>query len=258
MDKNVKKAKILIGSGDDAFRIECAANLKQLGYGCLCTATGTSGVLRTIGAEFPDIILLDSRLPGGDVIELIRDIHSLISAPAVLLADDYGNQNLFYEATEEGAEFCMVKPLEYDRLDERIERLLVHRVSQTMGIGQGGANSQKELEMQITKILHEIGVPANIRGYRYLRMAILLTVMDGDNINPKAKILYPSIAKLFNSTYSRVERAIRHAIEVAWDRGDSEILYDYFGYTVQSKKGKPTNSEFIALIADRIRLINKS
>ncbi|MGM9637129.1 MAG: sporulation transcription factor Spo0A [Eubacteriales bacterium] len=257
MDNNVKKAKILIGSGDDAFRIECVTNLKRLGYGSLCMASDINGVLRTIGAEFPDMVLLDSHLPGGDVIGLIRDICSLIAAPAILFVDNFGNQKLFYEATEEGAEFCLTKPIEYDRLDERINRLMVKRESQFTEIGRNSSVSQRELEIQITKILHEIGVPANIRGYQYLRMAILLTVMDGDDISPKTKVLYPSIAKLYNATYSRVERAIRHAIEVAWDRGDAEVLYEYFGYTVQNCKGKPTNSEFIAMIADHIRLVNK-
>lgn len=257
MDTNVRKAKILIGCGDNASRIEYVTNLKRLGYGSLCMATDTSGVLRTIGNEFPDIVLLDSHLPGGDVIVLIRDIRSLIAAPAILFVDDFGNQRLFYEATEEGAEFCLTKPIEYERLDERIGRLMVRREGQSMGIGRNSPVTQRELEMQITKMLHEIGVPANIRGYQYLRMAILLTVMDGDSISPKAKVLYPSIAKLFNATYSRVERAIRHAIEVAWDRGDADVLYEYFGYTVQSTKGKPTNSEFIAMIADHVRLANK-
>ena len=111
-----------------------------------------------------------------------------------------------------------------------------------------------DIESQVTKIIHQIGVPAHIKGYQYLRTAILLTIQDSDIINSVTKVLYPSVAKKYATTTSRVERAIRHAIEVAWDRGDLETLQRYFGYTVNSAKGKPTNSEFIAMIADRIRL----
>ena len=110
------------------------------------------------------------------------------------------------------------------------------------------------MEAQVTKIIHQIGVPAHIKGYQYLRAAILMTIEDSDIINSVTKVLYPSVAKKFSTTTSRVERAIRHAIEVAWDRGDIETLNSYFGYTVQNSRGKPTNSEFIAMIADNLRL----
>ena len=114
-----------------------------------------------------------------------------------------------------------------------------------------------ELESEITELLHEIGIPAHIKGYQYLREAIIMTVENMDVINAVTKILYPEVAKRFNTTASRVERAIRHAIEVAWDRGDLETLQKYFGYTVSNAKGKPTNSEFIAMIADRLQLQRK-
>ena len=114
-----------------------------------------------------------------------------------------------------------------------------------------------DLEAMVTDILHEIGVPAHIKGYQYLREAIIIAVQDMEVINAVTKVLYPEVAKRFHTTPSRVERAIRHAIEVAWDRGDLETLQGYFGYTVNSAKGKPTNSEFIAMIADRIRLQSK-
>ena len=116
---------------------------------------------------------------------------------------------------------------------------------------------QESLERQVTAIIHEIGVPAHIKGYQYLREAITLTVEDMEVINAVTKVLYPAVARRFNTTASRVERAIRHAIEVAWDRGDLETLQKYFGYTVSNAKGKPTNSEFIAMIADRISLQRK-
>jgi two-component system response regulator (stage 0 sporulation protein A) len=114
-----------------------------------------------------------------------------------------------------------------------------------------------ELEMRVTSIIHDIGVPAHIKGYQYLREAIIMTVNDMDTINAITKVLYPTVAKRYKTTSSRVERAIRHAIEVAWDRGDVEVLNSFFGYTVSNIKGKPTNSEFISMIADRIRLEQK-
>ena len=115
-----------------------------------------------------------------------------------------------------------------------------------------------DIETQVTKIIHQIGVPAHIKGYQYLRCAIMMTIDDNDVINSVTKVLYPTVAKKYQTTTSRVERAIRHAIEVAWDRGDVDTLNSFFGYTIQNSRGKPTNSEFIAMIADNLRLKYKS
>ena len=119
------------------------------------------------------------------------------------------------------------------------------------------AHETSDLEAVVTEIIHEIGIPAHIKGYQYLREAIIITINDMDAINAVTKVLYPDVARKFGTTPSRVERAIRHAIEVAWDRGDIEVLQRYFGYTVSGLKGKPTNSEFIAMIADRLYLQRK-
>ena len=123
---------------------------------------------------------------------------------------------------------------------------------------RGRRLSENELELMVTEIIHKIGIPAHIKGYNYLRDAIILSVKDSEMINSVTKLLYPTIAKNFKTTSSRVERAIRHAIEVAWDRGDVEVLEAYFGYTVQNQRGKPTNSEFIAMISDNLRLSMKN
>ena len=120
-----------------------------------------------------------------------------------------------------------------------------------------GSDDDADLETQVTKILHKIGVPAHIKGYQYLRTAIIMTVENNNLINSVTKILYPSVAKTYETTSSRVERAIRHAIEVAWDRGDLDVLNSYFGYTIQNERGKPTNSEFIAMISDNLHLKNR-
>ena len=143
----------------------------------------------------------------------------------------------------------MTKPCRMDSITERIRLLRVG--------GLEAAPSRQSLETLVTAIIHEIGVPAHIKGYQYLREAILIAVEDMDVINAVTKVLYPEVAKRFGTTASRVERAIRHDIEVAWDRGDLETLQRYFGYTVNSAKGKPTNSEFIAMIADRLQLQQK-
>jgi two-component system response regulator (stage 0 sporulation protein A) len=145
-----------------------------------------------------------------------------------------------------GAALCLLKPIDAASLAEHLLSLNHDRISREERI--------PDIEAQVTKIIHQIGVPAHIKGYQYLRTAILLTVRDSDIINSVTKILYPTVAKKYQTTTSRVERAIRHAIEVAWDRGDVDTLNSYFGYTIQDQRGKPTNSEFIAMIADNLRL----
>jgi two-component system response regulator (stage 0 sporulation protein A) len=145
-----------------------------------------------------------------------------------------------------------MKPFDFSSLCEHIST--IYRVRREHLGYQGDIPSHDDIESQVTKIIHQIGVPAHIKGYQYLRTAILMTISDNDIINSVTKILYPSVAKKYSTTTSRVERAIRHAIEVAWDRGDVDTLNDFFGYTVQNNRGKPTNSEFIAMIADNLRL----
>ena len=165
-------------------------------------------------------------------------------------------QNIFMEATNGGADLCMLKPYNIESLCEHISSLMVSRAKGDMeqGIVRDSSERTPDIAAQVTKIIHQIGVPAHIMGYQYLRTAILLTVKDSDIINSVTKELYPSVAKKYQTTTSRVERAIRHAIEVAWDRGDVDTLNSYFGYTIQNNRGKPTNSEFIAMIADNLRL----
>lgn len=153
-----------------------------------------------------------------------------------------------------GAAYCFIKPINCATLAERIKSFCVNSLSAADSKTQNDTN----LEVVITDIIHQIGVPAHIKGYHYLREAIMMAVDDIDIMNSVTKCLYPSVAKKHGTTSSRVERAIRHAIEVAWDRGDVDVLNSYFGYTIHSGKGKPTNSEFIALIADKLRVNMKT
>ena len=154
----------------------------------------------------------------------------------------------------------MQKPFEYSILIERIARIYKNRQSAYKNQMMNGIRYSQEpgdLETQVTEIIHKIGVPAHIKGYQYLRTAIMMTVEDNDLINADTQVRYPAVAKKYQATASRVERAIRHAIEVAGDRGDIDTLNAFFGYTIQNERGKPTNSEFIAMIADNMRLKNK-
>ena len=158
-----------------------------------------------------------------------------------------------------------MKPLDYNNLLDRIGKLCETHRTLSMPQRYGSveqhfpvSDTNDSMEAQVTQMIHQIGVPAHIKGYQYLRCAIMLAVDNDDMINAVTKILYPTVAKKYRTTSSRVERAIRHAIEVAWDRGDIEVLTSYFGYTIHTGRGKPTNSEFIALLADKLRLMNKT
>ncbi len=197
-----------------------------------------------------DVIICDLWIPGMDGIGIIRELKSSGSEASFILISPINKQNILLEATEAGADVCMLKPFSENSLISHIDAILKNREKEKDEL----SDTRPDIESQVTKIIHQIGVPAHIKGYQYLRSAILMTIDDNDVINSVTKVLYPSVAKKYKTTTSRVERAIRHAIEVAWDRGDVDTLNSYFGYTIQNTRGKPTNSEFIAMIADNLRL----
>lgn len=197
----------------------------------------------------PDVVVMEMVLTGADGFEVLNELSKLEHKPKILILSSYIRGNVAEIAASKGADYYITKPCRISTVCERI-RLLC-----SAGAMQPVRDLRKtSLESQVTAIIHEVGVPAHIKGYQYLRDAIMITVSDMDVINAVTKVLYPEVAKRFGTTASRVERAIRHAIEVAWDRGDLETLQKYFGYTVSNAKGKPTNSEFIAMIADRLQL----
>ena len=254
------KVKILIADENPDFRRECREKLTVLGYRMISEAINGEDALAKISEEHPDIVLMDIWLSKLDCIQVLKSTAELSylpeARPAFIILSVINNRNVFFEATEAGAEYCMLKPVDYQSLSARIMRVMARkknaRTSSHPAPGLGN-----DIESQVTKVIHQIGVPAHIKGYQYLRTAIIMTVNDGDIINSVTKILYPSVARQYQTTSSRVERAIRHAIEVAWDRGDVDTLNSYFGYTIQNSRGKPTNSEFIAMIADNLRLSNQ-
>ena len=211
----------------------------------------------------PDVVILDGIMPkldGIGVLEKLNKTKTSLPRPICIMLSAVTQEKITQKAIDLGAEYYMVKPFDMDSLLARIRQLKESvrsgKYAQSLP-GQARTASEDmelNLEAKVTNILHEIGVPAHIRGYHYMREAIMMAVNDLDVLNYITKELYPSIAKKCNTTPSRVERAIRHAIEVAWSRGKIDAIDNLFGYTVNTHKGKPTNSEFIALIADRLRL----
>ena len=231
------------------------------------TVTGIAGdgieALAMTTELMPDIVLMDLVLPKLDGLEVLRRFGETGARSHIIVLSSFFNAKVVTDCSALGAAYFMPKPCDTTVLIGRIRQLMGEESANVPGEGfdcrslnQSGSRDA-DLEGVVTDIIHEIGVPAHIKGYQYLREAIILTIKDMDMINAVTKVLYPEVAKKFNTTPSRVERAIRHAIEVAWDRGDIEVLQKFFGYTVSNIKGKPTNSEFIAMIADSLTLRRK-
>ncbi len=203
----------------------------------------------------PDVLVTDIIMPHMDGLALMGKLNSntlFTKKPKVIMMTAMGYENIVAKAMQLGADYFMAKPFDTEDLIDRIEEMF--RLSGGMENPCTADRRKMGLEENITAYIQQFGVPAHIKGYQYIRHAITMVIEDSENINFITKVLYPSVAKKFKTTPSRVERAIRHAIEVAWDRGNPEVLNEFFGYTILGSKGKPTNSEFIALIADRIRL----
>ena len=223
---------------------------------------------RTIIDEAPDVVLIDVILPvmdGFTVIEKINVNKSIKTKPLFIIISSMGNQSMVEYACKLGVIYYIMKPYNLDSMLHRIlQAAMLHMRSEwdvkkkerTYVMQEYGMSNYIEttLENDVTDIIREIGIPAHIKGYQYIREAIMLTVNDMNLLNYITKLLYPAIAKKYKTTSSSVERAIRHAIEVAWNKGQIDVLEEMFGYTISAGKGKPTNSEFIALIADKLRL----
>lgn len=247
----MNNTKILIADESAASRSSLRDELQSRGYSNVYEAANGEEALDMIKTVSPDVVLIDVILSKLDGIGVIRQAKKG-ERPVFIVMTLVTNQSMLVESINAGAAMCMMKPINVDSLCQHIATLLPMS-SKPLALS-GAELAANDLEAQVTKIIHQIGVPAHIKGYQYLRTAILLTVNDNEVINSVTKILYPTVAKKYQTTTSRVERAIRHAIEVAWDRGDVDVLNSYFGYTIQNNRGKPTNSEFIAMIADNLRL----
>ncbi len=211
----------------------------------------------------PHIAILDIIMPHLDGLGVLEKINSseMENRPLFIVLSAVGQDKITQRALALGAEYYVVKPFDMDVLVSRIRQLknqsnpvIRTQFTRPAAVRRPMANKKKDLEVEVTNIMHEIGVPAHIKGYQYLRDSIMMVIKDIELINSITKQLYPSIAREYSTTPSRVERAIRHAIEVAWSRGQVESLNNIFGYTINTGKGKPTNSEFIAMVADKLRL----
>ena len=243
--------KVVLADANEEFRMLLQETVEKAGdftvTGSFADGSEALAMIRESGAQ---VLVMDLVLPGLDGLSLLAELEKLPFAPRTIVVSAFMNDRAVAEAAERGACYFMPKPC--------LGTTVVERMRLAMGNVNEEPQREPDLESMVTSIIHEIGVPAHIKGYQYLREAIMLAVEDMEIINAVTKILYPEVAKRFATTPSRVERAIRHAIEVAWDRGDLETLQRFFGYTVNSAKGKPTNSEFIAMIADRLVLQKKT
>ena len=226
------------------------------------TARDGMGAMELINQKKPDVVLLDlllTKLDGLSVMERTKTQKETAKTGFIVLSS-IGQESMMEKAFSVGADYYILKPFDYDAMLARIRQVYYDNNGNLLECAQGKIiastrkNSEYTLETDVTNIIHEIGVPAHIKGYHYLRDAIMMSVNDAEMLNSITKLLYPTIAKRHKTTPSRVERAIRHAIEVAWSRGKLDTIDELFGYTVNKGKGKPTNSEFVAMIADKIRL----
>ncbi|MBR1764157.1 MAG: sporulation transcription factor Spo0A [Ruminococcus sp.] len=252
------KIKILIGDDSAQYGVNCASALRSLGFFVITRQKDGLVIFDAIRNEAPDIVMIDAVMPNLDAIELIKKIMaSSYKKPQFIVTSAYENSFIEQQVMAAGASYFMLKPFDTRILSDRIKMML--DIDTDLNSDQAPKGRQNpNLDIIVTDIIHRIGVPAHIKGYHYLREAIMLSVGDKEMLESVTKLLYPAVAKKFKTTPSRVERAIRHAIEIAWDRGDIDTLNSYFGYTINTGKGKPTNSEFIALITDKICLKYKA
>ncbi len=251
-----KKLRVLVADKSTELGQTIERTFKSYGMSVeLCEKDGQK-LIDGIKKSSPDVVLADVFMPNLDILGVLSKLKEdkTAESPMVMALSSFDNSRLERETLNAGASFYFLKPFDVDTLAKRIIQLSDWKNEKEPIVLKNNVLTDNDLQMMITEIIHQIGVPAHIKGYQYLREAILLSVKDSEMINSVTKLLYPTVAKHNGTTSSRVERAIRHAIEVAWDRGDIDTLNSYFGWTVQNDRGKPTNSEFIAMIADKLRL----
>jgi len=263
---NLQKIKILIADDNKDFCIILSEYLNtQPDFEVVGIAKDGLEAVDLIESKFPDVVILDIIMPHLDGLGVLERLNAMQmeKMPKVIMLSAVGQDKITQKALTLGAEYYVVKPFDMEVFSKRIRECFGMAVNNevdrknyihTVNIVTPTGTSPRELESAITNIIHEIGVPAHIKGYIYLREAITMVVNNMELLSAITKELYPSISRKYNTTPSRVERAIRHAIEVAWGRGRVDVINNLFGYTIHNVKGKPTNSEFIAMIADKLRI----
>jgi len=269
-----EKISVLVADDNNEFATTLAGYLEQEDdMEVIGIARDGDEAFNMIKTTMPDVAILDVIMPHLDGLGVLEKIEAsdLSKKPLCIMLSAVGQDKITQKAIGLGAQYYIVKPFEIQVLIKRIKELKYYQPVQTkftymsreiktpyIEIADESKKNQENLEALVTNVIHEVGVPAHIKGYQYLREAIMMVVTDIDIINQITKQLYPEIAQKYKTTPSRVERAIRHAIEVAWGRGQADTVENIFGYTVSAAKGKPTNSEFIAMIADKLRLEMKT
>ena len=242
------KIKVLIGD-DSGAGVSVANKLRERGMYAYTRRKDCRTIIESIKNDPPDAAVLDITAQNGDVITIMKQTKEMgVKFPAFIITSDYDNEFIERQVIDNGGSKFLLKPYDADDLFSAI----------SWDLGDKANSISVDMEVVITEIIHQLGVPAHIKGYHYLRTAILNSIEDKNMLDSVTKQLYPTVAGIYDTTSSRVERAIRHAIEIAWDRGNVDTLNSFFGYTVDTGKGKPTNSEFIALITDKLRLRYKA
>lgn len=249
------RKKILIADANDEFRNALSATLDSSDKLTIVADTGDGEqVVRLCKRHKPDLVIMDVVLSSLDGVEVLTSLSQMAPKPRVLVLSPFGSSALAELASALGANYFMAKPCTCKRVLERVEQML----HLTAPAPAAPVTTREMLETLVTDTLHKMGLPANVNGYLYLRSAILMAVDDPSVLKGMTKVLYPKVAEEFESTAARVERSMRHAVEMTWDRGDVRTLQFYFGSSISSLKGKPTNGEFISLLSERIRIQLKS
>lgn len=245
------KIKILIGDDSSECGLTWASLLKKEGMFTATRHKNGKTILESVKNDMPDFLIIEAKMPELDAASLLDEIRTAKgTVPITIVVSNINTPELEKEVMDAGASYFMVKPFAPEIMVNKVHSLKNYRKVTSPDSVKDMAN----IEYIVTDMIHRIGIPAHIKGYHYLRTAIILSINDDEMINSVTKLLYPTVAQKYGTTSSRVERAIRHAIEIAWDRGDVDVLNGLFGYTIHTSRGKPTNSEFIALIADKLRL----
>ena len=241
-----KHFKLLIAEDREQFTRERVEDFERFGFNLKFSHKDGDCVIDMVKEYNPDAVIMDLFMPGVDAIGVMKHLQEENKACNFIVLSNFDNAVLEKEVLNAGAAYFALKPFNSKSLAERIYNILSGPKTESLVVKPFGNTN---VEVTVTEILHQIGVPAHIKGYHYLRESIIMSINTPEVINAVTKQLYPAVAKKYSTTSSRVERAIRHAIEVAWDRGDVEILNSYFGYTIHTGRGKPTNSEFVDMIA---------
>jgi len=243
------KIKVLIGDDSAETGVSIANKLREKGMYAYTRRKDCGVILDSIKHDPPDVAVMDINVQNGDVVTIMKRVRELgVKFPVFIVTSAYDNEFIERQVMDNGASKFLLKPYDAEDLCSAI----------SSAIGDKASSLSDDMEVVVTDIIHQLGVPAHIKGYYYLRTAILYSIEDKNLLDSVTKLLYPTVAGIYDTTSSRVERAIRHAIEIAWDRGNVDTLNSFFGYTVDTSKGKPTNSEFIALITDKLRLRYKT